>query len=698
MLKFTLFITIFIHLSCGYSQLQIDWVTQMGSVNDEIVTDIDVDSIGNIYTTGDFKDSVDTDPGQGTYYLYNSFYYGSPFIMKQAPNGDLLWANAIGDGGKGIEVEVDDAGNTWVLCRYYNSDTIDIDPGPGITNISADPGNPNLIICKYNSIGEFQWVQQFSGFNGGGLLNGSIEVDDYGNCYAGGTLAGSVNFNHDEPIPYNLSGNMSQFISKIDSSGNVLWVKKFGGSSYTKGIKDMKMDNSDNLVIIGDFTQWNDYDPGPGNVDYYCNDCVFNIKIDSSGSFIWGLHFASDVGSADQSASALVIDSLNNIYQVGQFNGGIDFDPGPGIVDTFAIGSVNTQDSYIVKLDSNGTYLWHGVIVDPYNGGGGSTVAVDIDIDSEGYIYSTGIVESTYDPISLSPFGDTNYVSFIGRIEFINKIDPVGELVWVHPRMKVGNQFKIDPFNNIIIAGNFQDIYDFGTTFYGTYVLNAFANGEDIFVKKLRQCDGYSASYLVSDCNEYYWPVNDSIYTQSGTFIEIFPNQNGCDSIFTLNLDLTSIDTNLNVSGYVLTSNSAVGTYVWVDCGVGTTIIPGETDQSYTVTHNGSYAVMINYNGCITMSECITFDDFIAAGILDEESYSVSVYPNPLKGDLINIETVNLGMYSLKIMSSDGRIVFAEDNIESALSQIYLNESPGLYLIQLQSINTTMYFKFIKEN
>jgi len=716
MLKLTLFITIFIHLSCGYSQLQIDWITHMEGTSNDIATDIDVDSVGNIYTTGRFRDSVDFDPGPGAYYLYNTWiFYYSPFIMKQAPNGDLLWAHAIGDGGKGIEVEVDDAGNTWVLCLFNNSDTIDIDPGPGITNVSVNPADENMIICKYNSLGEFQWVQQFSSY-GHDLPHGSIEIDDYGNCYVGGTIFGdSVNFNHDEPTPYYLSGNNFKFISKIDSIGNLLWAKKFGGSSYSKGIKDMKMDNSDNLVIIGDFNQWNDYDPGPGNVDYYCLDCVFNIKIDSSGSFIWGLNFASSAGSTDQSASALVIDSLNNIYQVGQFNGAIDFDPGPGIIDTFAIGGIVTTDSYIVKYDSNGTYLWHGVIVDPFSGAGGSTVALDIDIDSEGYIYSTGRVDFINDYMSLSPFGDTSYALVNTGTEFINKIDPIGELVWVHPGLRAGSQFKIDPFNDIIITGNFHGIYDFGTTFYGTYEFNAIGNDEDIFVKKIGECDPttYSNTYSnVFICAGDSLILQGGYQSSAGVFVDTLQYFQGCGNsivISTLGINASYVS-NQNITicqgDSVLLYGDFVSTAgVYYDSlqsiyGCDSVL---STNLMLDDLPNVSLAAFSDDTICITDAVIILPQGFPLGGVYSGDG---------VNGTLLNPNLTGLGTHIVVYSYDDGTCINSDtttiviegcaginDNFQEIGILIYPSPNSGKFTIEIPSdLNREVDVKLVDSN
>lgn len=49
-------------------------------------------------------------------------------------------------------------------------------------------------------------------------------------------------------------------------------------------------------------------------------------------------------------------------------------------------------------------------------------------------------------------------------------------------------------------------------------------------------------------------------------------------------------------------------TYQWINCD-DFSILPGETDQSYTATGSGSYAVIVTDNGCVDTSFCVDLSD-----------------------------------------------------------------------------------------
>jgi PKD repeat protein len=68
--------------------------------------------------------------------------------------------------------------------------------------------------------------------------------------------------------------------------------------------------------------------------------------------------------------------------------------------------------------------------------------------------------------------------------------------------------------------------------------------------------------------------------------------------------------------------------YQWIDCNNNTSI-PTETNQSYTIVNNGSYAVIVTETACSDTSACITINNL---GITENPLKQVNVYPNPSTG------------------------------------------------------------------
>ena len=66
-------------------------------------------------------------------------------------------------------------------------------------------------------------------------------------------------------------------------------------------------------------------------------------------------------------------------------------------------------------------------------------------------------------------------------------------------------------------------------------------------------------------------------------------------------------DTSLSTNGKSITSNQKGASYQWLDCSKGKAPIAGETNQSFTPSEMGVYAVKVSYNGCIDTSACLFF-------------------------------------------------------------------------------------------
>jgi len=93
--------------------------------------------------------------------------------------------------------------------------------------------------------------------------------------------------------------------------------------------------------------------------------------------------------------------------------------------------------------------------------------------------------------------------------------------------------------------------------------------------------------------------------TTPGTYYHTFTSANGCDSLVTLNLQVTAVDTSVTlVFPISLKANATNATYQWVDCDNGFSLISGANNSIFTPTTDGNYAVIVNQNGCTDTSEC----------------------------------------------------------------------------------------------
>jgi len=119
---------------------------------------------------------------------------------------------------------------------------------------------------------------------------------------------------------------------------------------------------------------------------------------------------------------------------------------------------------------------------------------------------------------------------------------------------------------------------------------------------------GLSTAQTVTACNSYYWTSGNQFLTASGSYIENFTDQNGCDSSAILHLTINQIDTTITPLAIdQLSANASEVDYQWLDCENGFAILDGDTNQIFNVNQFGSYAVQVSSDDCIDTSACYNF-------------------------------------------------------------------------------------------
>jgi len=186
----------------------------------------------------------------------------------------------------------------------------------------------------------------------------------------------------------------------------------------------------------------------------------------------------------------------------------------------------------------------------------------------------------------------------------------------------------------------------------------------------------------ITVCNKYLSP-NGLLITHSGLYNDTLQNICGGDSIVTSNVIIDTIDITLTQNNLVLHANQDSALYQWLDCNNGFAIIPGEIYQDYTVTNNGTYAVVISKNQCIDTSLCITINN---AGITNPLERGYSVYPNPAT-DVLYFKLNIVGEFLISIYDFSGKKVrvkkFNYNNIKLSVSDL----PPSIYYFRIENEN-----------
>ncbi len=384
------------------------WVKTIGGSSFDVGFSHAIDSRGNIYVTGYFNETVDFDPNSGVSNL-TAGAEQDLFILKLSSDGELIWVKQIGsegyDSGRSIALDLNE--NIYVTGHYTG--TVDFDPGPDTFFLN----NSGIFVLKLDHNGNFIWAKNMSG--GKGFTRGeSISTDQNNNVYVAGRLESTVDFDPG-PEEYNLTSNgVDSYILKLTTDGDFVWAKQIGGE-HSDILNKITVDKNNNVLATGYFIQNADFDPGPAVVNLtntYSPD-IFILKLNSDGEFVWVRQFGGE--SSHNAGENIATDILGNVYVTGAFDDTIDFNPG---IETNNLIVKGSRDSFLLKLDSNGDFVWVQHIGGDESSEGG---AIAVNRITNGFeIYVAGVHRGSID---LDPTEENkNYTSIGLNDYFILKI------------------------------------------------------------------------------------------------------------------------------------------------------------------------------------------------------------------------------------------------------------------------------------
>lgn len=378
------------------------------------------------------------------------------FLQAQAPT---IWAGSIDPNyhpstffwysQTSFYSEIDNYGDH-IIAGTFRGQT-DFDIGPSTAIISSNYYR-NVFVQKMDANGNLLWVVSFNN----GIVDG-LTYDQDNNILVTGRFWSTVDFDPG-PGTFSLTSTVfgDQFIVKLDPQGNFIWAKGIisDGTIYPK---DIQVDHSNNVLVVGNYSDSTDFDPGTNTFIEKANHDTdaYLLKLDANGDFLW-VKSMGNVSQGDEIIHTVAVDDQNNIYTGGSFH--IAMDVNPGVVSDIRT-SNGWQDVFLQKLDSSGNFIWAHTFGSAY-----SELPYHISLDNNNNVVLSG---SQGDAFDADP---TNRVDTIGLLTrgggfFMVKYNTNGDYLWGHnigeaTNEKIGD-FEIDSNNNILIIGTFQDTSDF---------------------------------------------------------------------------------------------------------------------------------------------------------------------------------------------------------------------------------------------
>lgn len=527
------------------------------------------------------------------------------------------------------------------------------------------------------------WAKKFTAkFYGGD--SGSMATDNSGNVYMTGEFTGTVEFG-DITLTSTSVGQPDVFVVKVNASGTVLWVEKFGGAVQDFG-KGITVDDEGNVYTTGLFSGTATFGSVTLTGDPVSQD-IFVVKQNSSGQVLWAeKFFGSFIGGTPLfQSTGITVDSQGNLYTTGYFGDGY----GGGtatfgdITLTFITEAATNAgaDIFVVKQNASGQVLWAKNFGAANSGGNAGITGRYITTDTSGNIYITGYFIGTAD------FEGTTltYLSGTGGV-FILKMSASGEVLWAEhfgeeetSIYSVGFGITIDTTGNVYVTGDFK-----GEMSVGDDTITSVGNYENMFLLKT---DSSGTGLWVKGFGDEVLGKNVAIDDSGNVYVTgYFYGTADFDDITLTSIGLSNT--------FVLRTDSS-GTVEWAEqfsstggSNTGKHIALGLEENIYVSGHfsgtttfgDTSLTAIGNHNIFLVK---IAMDGNLIVEQNQPEPYRV--YPNPVK-DIIHIEMPEHSTETaVELFNLLGQKVMDFGNITDSRSLDLSELTAGIYLLKINN-------------
>lgn len=313
-----------------------------------------------------------------------------------------------------------------------------------------------------NNPGTFQWISATPSTNA--VYPNGLRCDWAGNAILAGQFYTLANFGGTNGTNISSAGSADGFVSKFNSTGNIIWARSIGGHSIDN-VAAVAIDSSDNIIVAGEFYGVIDVGNGITLSANGTSSDVFVAKYAPGsqgvpGSCLWARSYGSP---ASDTASATAVDTSGNVFVASTSGGTINF--GNGIMITAA----GSYDITLVKYAAaDGATLWAR-----FYGGVGFDQPFGLAVDSAGSLLVTGLFSAGG---TLGGGAVTNGGLFVAKYA-----NSDGSYQWARtPGPGKGKAIAVNPgTGNILVTGNATSTANFGggTSSSGIFIVSYDSNG-----------------------------------------------------------------------------------------------------------------------------------------------------------------------------------------------------------------------------
>lgn len=276
------------------------------------------------------------------------------------------------------------------------------------------------LLAKYDNAGTLSWSKAWESTVGRNSANSVAQTSDNGYIITGRTDT------FDVIVPSNA------YLAKYDSAGNLSWSKVWGGgSSFNRAAKIIQTID-DGYAITGVT-----YNYGAGSGD------IFITKYDSTGELVWNKTWGGALLDRPYSIIQNLAGEYLVVGETGNYGAGsndaiiIAYDSVGNLLWNKTLGGINFENAMDIVQSSDGSYALTGMTTSYGNGGTEAYIAKFSSIFDLNWTKTWGGA-STDQPYSIAKTSDNGYV-IAGKTNsfgagnddvFIVKYNSTGDILW----------------------------------------------------------------------------------------------------------------------------------------------------------------------------------------------------------------------------------------------------------------------------
>jgi hypothetical protein len=265
------------------------------------------------------------------------------YIVKTDALGAIEWKNILEDEDRSEQA------NTVVLSDdgYYMV--------LGETR-EDDDGDPDFLLLKLDSLGNIVWSDIYGGDKDDDNPTSFVKTTDGGYLLVGDTDSAT---------------NKDIYLVKVDSEGNELWTRTYGGSGGETASEVINT-NDGGFAIVGKTDS-----KGAGDQD------IWLLKLDENGNLQWDKTY----GGSERDGGSDVAELPDGGYVITGY--------------AIGFGGGGATDMFWIKTDAFGTELWNGVYGKEYRDHASNVLIVDDGIIIAGSVKVRKVGTNEYSDIFL---------------------------------------------------------------------------------------------------------------------------------------------------------------------------------------------------------------------------------------------------------------------------------------------------------